>query len=200
MMFTICTGIEKPPRSIIANLTENTTSVVLVSRTSWFYDRRDVHMRDIVEELPCRVYHWMRRLDGRRVGPQRYRRERCSRADGASSCYRNARVCGKPTHEDWLQFLDEEILAPLPEDERRLLATLAVAEKPIQWMVLAESLEWDGIPPQRLLDYGLLIDWIKVCGCAGSSRATRERSGLSGNQRRNRSVNENRLLSYGCRP
>ena len=54
--------------------------------------------------------------------------------------------------------MDEEILAPLPEDERELLATLAVAEKPIQWKVLAESLEWDGMPPQRLLDYGLLIE------------------------------------------
>ena len=65
---------------------------------------------------------------------------------------------GKPTHEDWLRFLDEEILAPLPDDERELLATLAVAEKPIPWKALADGLQWDGKPPSRLMDYGLLIE------------------------------------------
>ena len=65
---------------------------------------------------------------------------------------------GKPTHEDWLRFLDEEILAPLPDDERELLATLAVAEKPIPWKALASSLNWEGVPPPRLIDYGLLLE------------------------------------------
>ena len=65
---------------------------------------------------------------------------------------------GKPTHEDWLRFLDEEILAPLPDDEREFLATLAVAEKPIPWKTLADGLQWDGKPPSRLMDYGLLIE------------------------------------------
>ena len=52
----------------------------------------------------------------------------------------------------------EEILAPLPDDERELLATLAVAEKPIPWKTLADGLQWDGKPPSRLMDYGLLIE------------------------------------------
>ena len=46
---------------------------------------------------------------------------------------------GQPTHKDWLRFLDEEILLRLPEQEKEPLATLAVAEAPVQWNVLAEG-------------------------------------------------------------
>ncbi|MEC7168044.1 MAG: AAA family ATPase [Candidatus Thermoplasmatota archaeon] len=134
---------------------------VLVSRTSLdFYDRRDVHMRDIVEELPLsglsldETSRWLEELDLNDIDVNDVH----ERTGGHPLAIEMLELYGKPTHEDWLRFLDEEILAPLPEDERELLATLAVAEKPIQWKVLAESLEWDGMPPQRLLDYGLLIE------------------------------------------
>ena len=65
---------------------------------------------------------------------------------------------GNATHVDWLKFLDEEILQYMPEEEYELLATLAVSTKPIPWKKLAKSVDWNGNPPQRLLDYGLLLD------------------------------------------
>ena len=92
---------------------------------------------------------------------------------------------GKPTHEDWLRFLDEEILAPLPSDERELLATLAVAKKPVPWKKLASGLNWDGSPPTRLIDYGLLIEldqgmWLHE---ALRERLTREVGSLESERR-----------------
>ena len=51
-----------------------------------------------------------------------------------------------------------KFLHPCLVDERELLATLAVSEKPIPWKTLANSLDWEGTPPQRLIDYGLLIE------------------------------------------
>jgi hypothetical protein len=46
----------------------------------------------------------------------------------------------------------------MPEEERELLSTLAVADKPIPWEKLANAVGWDGKPPERLLSYGLLLD------------------------------------------
>ena len=65
---------------------------------------------------------------------------------------------GQPTHKDWLRFLDEEILLRLPEQEKELLATLAVAEAPVQWEVLADGVGWNGTPPENLLRHGLLLE------------------------------------------
>jgi hypothetical protein len=65
---------------------------------------------------------------------------------------------GKPTHDDWLRFLEEEILVPLPEKERELLATLSQATEPIPWKKLAKSLSWEGGPPQNLIEHGLLME------------------------------------------
>jgi hypothetical protein len=65
---------------------------------------------------------------------------------------------GQPTHNDWLRFLDEEILTSLPEHEQDLLATLALADKPMPWKLLAKAVGWDGVPPENLLKHGLLID------------------------------------------
>ena len=65
---------------------------------------------------------------------------------------------GQPTHNDWLRFLDEEILLRLPEQEKELLATLAVAESPVAWDVLADSVGWNGTPPDNLLKHGLLLE------------------------------------------
>ena len=65
---------------------------------------------------------------------------------------------GQPTHKDWLRFLDEEILTRLPDQEKELLATLAVAETPIPWEALAASVSWNGPPPSNLLQHGLLLE------------------------------------------
>ena len=67
-------------------------------------------------------------------------------------------IYGQPTHGDWLRFLDEEILTTLPEREQNLLATLALAKKPMPWERLAKAVQWEGKPPQNLLKHGLLID------------------------------------------
>ena len=65
---------------------------------------------------------------------------------------------GQPTHKDWLRFLDEEILLRLPEGERELLATLAVAQAPVPWETLATSVGWNGPPPENMLKHGLLLE------------------------------------------
>ena len=49
-------------------------------------------------------------------------------------------------------------LLRLPEQEKELLATLAVAEAPVQWDVLAEGVGWNGTPPENLLRHGLLLE------------------------------------------
>jgi hypothetical protein len=54
--------------------------------------------------------------------------------------------------------LDEEILTSLPDHEQNLLATLALAEKPMPWERLANAVDWEGKPPQNLLKHGLLIE------------------------------------------
>ena len=134
---------------------------VLISRTSLdFYDRRDVHTRDIVKEFPLsglsldETSQWLDELQLNDVDAS----DVYERTGGHPLAIEMLELYGKPTHEDWLRFLDEEILAPLPDDERELLATLAVAEKPIPWKTLADGLQWDGNPPSRLMDYGLLIE------------------------------------------
>ena len=65
---------------------------------------------------------------------------------------------GQAVHGDWLRFLDEEILDVLPDNERELLATLAVSQRPIQWEVLAKACNHEGGPPQRLIKHGLLLE------------------------------------------
>ena len=39
-----------------------------------------------------------------------------------------------------------------------MLATLAVAESPVAWDVLANSVGWNGTPPDNLLKHGLLLE------------------------------------------
>ena len=65
---------------------------------------------------------------------------------------------GQPTHRDWLRFLDEEILLRLPDQEKELLATLAVADAPVPWETLAAGVGWNGTPPENLLKHGLLLE------------------------------------------
>ena len=50
---------------------------------------------------------------------------------------------GQSVHIDWLQFLDDEILFKLPDDEKRLLTILANYDKPLTWEELAKQSDWD---------------------------------------------------------
>jgi len=135
--------------------------IVMISRTTLdVYDRRDVHTRSIVEELALQglsvdeVSTWVENMEGE-VPPA----EEIHRLTGGHPLAMELlELYGNATHVDWLKFLDEEILQYMPEEEYELLATLAVATKPIPWDKLAKSVDWNGNPPQRLLDYGLLLD------------------------------------------
>ena len=46
----------------------------------------------------------------------------------------------------------------MPPEEHELLATLAVAESPVKWNTLSAAVNWEGNPPERLLNYGLLLE------------------------------------------
>ena len=64
---------------------------------------------------------------------------------------------GQTLHDDWLRFLDEEILDVLPDDHRELLSLLAVADRPVPWKTLAKAARVDGAPPPPLLERGLML-------------------------------------------
>jgi hypothetical protein len=65
---------------------------------------------------------------------------------------------GQSLHVDWLQFLDDEILFKLPDNERQLLTNLASHEKPVSWDLLAGQSNWSGPPPKDLISHGILIE------------------------------------------
>ena len=65
---------------------------------------------------------------------------------------------GSEVHGDWLKFLDQEILERLPEQEKNLLSTLAVSDKPVPWENLARAVDWNGSPPKNLISHGLIVE------------------------------------------
>jgi len=147
--------------ALLSLATKAPIRLLMISRTTMdFYDQRDVHTRDLVRELPLEglglevVRGWLAEVGG--DGPDAA--EVLERTGGHPLALELLELYGDVIHGDWLRFLDQEILASLPEEERGLLATLACAEAPIPWSRLAEAVEWDGLPPQRLLDHGLLLD------------------------------------------
>ena len=136
--------------------------VVFVSRTEMdVYDRRDVHIRDRVRELPLTglslkaTETWLSTLedDGKPSAEEVH-----AATGGHPLALELLELYGQPTHKDWLRFLDEEILLRLPEGERELLATLAVSQAPVPWETLATSVGWDGPPPENMLKHGLLLE------------------------------------------
>ena len=136
--------------------------VVLISRTELqVYDRRDVHIRQTVRELPLKglsleaTHAWLMTLESDQTTTVD---EVHAATGGHPLALELLELYGQPTHKDWLRFLDEEILTRLPAQELELLATLAVAETPIPWEKLAKGVEWNGLPPQNLLKHGLLIE------------------------------------------
>ena len=136
--------------------------ILLISRTELsVYDRRDVHIRDHVRELPLKglsleaTEAWLSSLETEEAPPAE---EVHAATGGHPLAMELLELYGQPTHKDWLRFLDEEILLRLPEQEKELLATLAVAEAPVQWEVLADGVGWNGTPPENLLRHGLLLE------------------------------------------
>ena len=65
---------------------------------------------------------------------------------------------GQTLHEDWLRFLDEEILNVLPKPHREILSVLATSDRPVPWHKLANAAGVDGKPPKRLIERGLMLE------------------------------------------
>lgn len=135
--------------------------LLFISRTTLdIYDRRDVHTRNLVTELPlsglsiAEVEEWLEKFDGEPPSAEEVHRV----TGGHPLALELLELYGSVTHGDWLGFLDQEILEHLPENERELLLTLAHCEEPIPWQKLADALDWQGLPPERLLSHGLLIE------------------------------------------
>jgi DNA-binding transcriptional MerR regulator len=158
--------MEEQARDLLGALLQISTKAPLrllfISRTTLkVYDRRDVHTRNIVKEFPIsglsleETKAWLDNLDN----PPAIKADEVHAATGGHPlALELLELYGQPTHGDWLRFLDEEILTTLPEHEQNLLATLALAKKPMPWEQLADAVQWEGKPPQNLLKHGLLID------------------------------------------
>ncbi len=136
--------------------------LLLISRTNLaFYDRRDVHTRGRVEELILtglsleEVVEWLNELNLPNDAPAE---EIYTATGGHPLAVELLEIYGNTLHQDWLRFLDEEILDVLPEDHRELLAFLAVAENPIPWDILAKASNFSGAPPSSLLERGLMLE------------------------------------------
>ncbi len=136
--------------------------LLLVSRTNLaFYDRRDVHTRGRVVELRLtglsleEVAEWLESIELPTDAPA----EEIHRATGGHPlAVELLELYGKTLHDDWLRFLDEEILDVLPDDHRELLALLAVADRPVPWENLAAAAGYDGTPPEALVTRGLMLE------------------------------------------
>lgn len=158
--------MEEQARDLLGALLQISTKAPLrllfISRTTLkVYDRRDVHTRNIVKEFPItglsleETKAWLDNLDH----PPAVKADEVHAATGGHPlALELLELYGQPTHGDWLRFLDEEILTTLPEHEQNLLATLALAKKPMTWKTLAEAVQWEGKPPQNLIKHGLLIE------------------------------------------
>lgn len=126
-----------------------------------FYDRRDVHTRNLVDEITVQglsidaLELWLKNM-AKENSPSA--EEVYSATGGHPLAMEMLELYENQTHKDWLRFLDEEILHPLPKEERDILGLLSVAKRPVLWPKLAQAANWDGRPPKRLLEKGLLIE------------------------------------------
>ena len=136
--------------------------LLFISRTTLrIYDRRDVHTRGLVREMPLsglsleETEKWLKQLEhGSSIGVDKVH----AATGGHPLALEMLGLYGQATHEDWLRFLDEEILTGLPEKEHELLSTLAVSQKPVKWEKLAAAVGWNGVPPENLIKHGLLLE------------------------------------------
>ena len=136
--------------------------LLLISRTNLtFYDRRDVHTRDRVVELRLtglsieEIANWIESISLPSDAPA----EEIHRATGGHPlAVELLELYGQTLHDDWLRFLDEEILEVLPTDHRELLALLAIADQPVPWDRLASAASYNGTPPEELISRGLMLE------------------------------------------
>ena len=134
--------------------------IIMISRSRpSVYDRRDVHTRDLVSELALKglsikeMEDWMNELEISEDLDSVFKK-----TGGHPLALELFELYGQSVHIDWLQFLDDEILFKLPEDEKRLLTNLANYDKPLPWKELAQRSDWSGPPPKALISYGILIE------------------------------------------
>jgi len=151
---------ETPPYILL--VLDDVHNVEIDSRTALsFYDRRDVHTRGLVSEIPLRgltleeVEQWIAKFD---VPSPPEPKEVHKMTGGHPLAVELLEMYGEVVHGDWLRFLDEEILQVLPEEHRDLLAYLAAAERPIPWSTLALAAGVDGTPPSDLLSRGIIVE------------------------------------------
>ena len=137
-------------------------SLILISRHRLsFYDRRDVHVRERVKELDLtgltveELDTWLAEFNAPEPPDASLVHERTA---GHPLAMELLEMYGQVTHGDWLRFLDDEIVDVLPDEDRELLGTLAVAEQPVPWEALAEATGREGEPPETLLAHGLLLE------------------------------------------
>jgi DNA-binding transcriptional MerR regulator len=136
--------------------------LLFISRTTLrIYDRRDVHTRKLVREMPLSglsledTKNWLDKLEwDSSIGADKLHEA----TGGHPLALELLELYGQATHEDWLRFLDEEILTGLPKKELELLSTLSVSQKPIPWERLASAVGWSGPPPENLIKHGLLVE------------------------------------------
>ena len=136
--------------------------LLLISRTTLtFYDRRDVHTRDRVQELALQglsvdeIDDWLADMESQFSATAKQVHDATG---GHPLAVELLEMYGEVTHGDWLRFLDEEILEVLPESEREILAMLAVADRPVPWETLARVCNHDGEPPKDLIERALLLE------------------------------------------
>ena len=134
--------------------------IMMISRTRpSVYDRRDVHTRDMVSELALKglskqeIESWLLDLDTSEDVESIY-----EKTGGHPLALELFELYGKSIHVDWLQFIDDEILFKLPENEKDLLSYLAKSDTPIKWEKLAKDSGWAGPPPKDLLSHGILVE------------------------------------------
>lgn len=136
--------------------------LLMISRTSLvFYDRRHVHTLDKVSELTLsglsqeEIEAWIEMIQV----PENAVASDIHRVTGGHPlAVELLEMYGQTLHEDWLRFLDEEILNVLPDEHREILSILATSERPVPWEKLAIAAEIDGTPPLQLIERGLMLE------------------------------------------
>ena len=134
--------------------------IIMISRSRpAVYDRRDVHTRDLVSELSLQglskteLENWLKELEISEDIESIYQK-----TGGHPLALELFELYGQSVHVDWLQFIDDEILFKLPNNEQQLLSALASCDKPLPWQELAIKASWTGPPPKSLISYGILIE------------------------------------------
>lgn len=147
----------------LLQISENTNlRLLMISRTNLaFYDRRYVHTLEKVSEMVLsglkqeEIESWIEQIDI----PENVHASEIHRVTGGHPlAVELLEMYGRALHEDWLRFLDEEILNVLPNPHREILSILATSDRPVPWNKLAKAAGVDGKPPEQLIERGLMLE------------------------------------------